>query len=212
MKGYIGYLVLCIFLAKVQCKPQITKLFPVKELAAFHERTNEVNPLDKLLGKLRATYNFVFHKPEDTSNVEKILSRDPSDPDVEALKKIWANVAPTVANSSTKNKNADDRSYDVSEESKKNSLSTDEKASAVETSTSTASKDDWLDDIEAPKQLDQLELTADSDDDSSVESVTPHSTLHIPVTVGRHLLEWLGSLLGLTYGAYAKLALAIKNT
>ncbi|XP_046416388.1 uncharacterized protein LOC124177726 [Neodiprion fabricii] len=208
MKILIGYCVLCIFLIEVQGKPQITKLFPVKELAAFHERTSDIKPLDKLLAKLQAGYNFVFNRAEDTSNVEKILSNDEPNPDVEALKLIWANVISPLPTASSGNKESDftlGRSFDT-ESKKENEIS---KGSAAPETVKKSETDDWVDGIEAPKTVDGLELQENSDDDSVVETTTP-TTLQLPAALGRHLLEWLGSLLNLTYGAYTRVAQAVK--
>lgn len=59
--------------------------------------------------------------------------------------------------------------------------------------------DDWFNDIQ-PLELQDEEL----DKKNEVEIVTPETTLQ--TTVGHHLLEWLGSLFGLTYSIYSKLS------
>lgn len=59
--------------------------------------------------------------------------------------------------------------------------------------------DDWFNDIQ-PLELQDEEL----DKKNEVEIVTPETTL--PTSVSHHVLEWLGSLFGLTYSIYAKLS------
>ncbi|KZC08044.1 hypothetical protein WN55_09107 [Dufourea novaeangliae] len=76
-------------------------------------------------------------------------------------------------------------------------------------------RDDWVNDIQPLDQLEPLEPLDLEDEtvdkDSEVEFVTPKSSLQFPVTLSRHLVDWLGSLLGVTYGVYSKLAKAIYN-
>ncbi|KAG7206126.1 hypothetical protein KM043_003519 [Ampulex compressa] len=171
----LGYCLLCLFASRAHSKPQITKLFPVQELIDHHQQVgNEVKPLDKFLGKLRATYDFVFRKPENTSNVEKILMKDDPDPDLEAFRLIWS----------------DDKRARM------------ELLDAGPMATTT---EDWFNDVQP---LMPLELQEEGKEDG-VEVITPATTLQLPATLGRHLIEWLGSLLGLTYSVYAKLVTAV---
>jgi len=72
----------------------------------------------------------------------------------------------------------------------------------VPTKTKILPDDDWFNDIQP---LGQLELQDEElDKKNEVEIVTPETTL--PTTVSHHLLQWLGSLLGLTYSIYSKLS------
>lgn len=81
------------------------------------------------------------------------------------------------------------------------SMNSDEKSS---NETKTLPDDDWFDDIQP---LEQLELQDEElDKKNEVEIVTPETTL--PTKVSHHLLEWLGSLFGLTYSIYTKLSSA----
>ncbi|XP_053985819.1 uncharacterized protein LOC128880121 [Hylaeus volcanicus] len=164
---FLGLCLLCLSGSRVQSKPQITKLFPVQEAIEYHQRTNEMKPLDRFLGKLRATYDFVFRKPENTSNVEKILATDTS-----------------------------------SERSR-------------QTERTFLSDDDWVNDIQPLDRLEPLEpldLEEETQDKNlQVEFITPKPSFQFPVTLSRHLVDWLGSLLGVTYGVYSKLARAIYS-
>ncbi|XP_043250626.1 uncharacterized protein LOC122396366 [Colletes gigas] len=163
---FVGLSLFCLFVARVQSKPQITKLFPVQEAIEYHQRANnEMKPLDRLLGKLRATYDFVFRKPENTSNVEKILAKDAGS--------------------------------DKYRQTEKTLVLTD---------------DDWVNDIQPLDRLEPLELEDETEDKNlEVEFVTPRSSFQLPATLSKHLVDWLGSLLGITYGVYSKLARAIYS-
>ncbi|KAK2582556.1 hypothetical protein KPH14_004847 [Odynerus spinipes] len=206
MKSLLGCcLLLCLLSVRVQTKPQITKLFPIEELPAndHPETSTELKPLDKLIGKLRATYNFVFRKPENTSNVEKILAKDAPNPDVEALKVIWKN--PMNPNFESKVEfnpleNAKQRVYQTK-------LKTLYEAPRYD-------RYEEFQPLERLEPLPPLEFENEADDkrDDDVEFVTPGTTLQLPTTLGRHFVEWLGSLLGLTYGIYAKLTRAIHGS
>ena len=48
---------------------------PLEDWIDFKNRTKDVKPLDKFVAKLRATYDFLFHKSENVTNVEKILGK-----------------------------------------------------------------------------------------------------------------------------------------
>lgn len=162
------------FEARVQSKPQITKLFPVQEAIEYHQRvSSEMKPLDKFLGKLRASYDFVFRRPENTSNVEKILAKDASDTNLEALKLIWSN-----------------RMHQSSGDS--------EKPQQTERTFLTINDEDWVNDIQPLDHLEPLEpldLEDEIEDKNrDVEIVTPKSSFQLPVTLSRHLVDWLGSI------------------
>lgn len=183
----------------MQSRPQITKLFPVQEAIEYHQRvSNEVKPLDKLLGKLRATYDFVFRKLENTTNVEKILAKDAPDSEAEALKLIWSNRMQQISQG---------RGLNGAEESRR-----------TEGTLLTSSDEDWVNDIqpldrlEPLEPLEPLELQDEPKNPGrDVEIVTPKTSFQLPVTLSRHLVDWLGSLLGITYGVYSKLARAIYS-
>ncbi|XP_035737358.1 uncharacterized protein LOC118448335 [Vespa mandarinia] len=215
MKISLGYcLVLCLLSTRVQTKPQITKLFPIEEIHVNDHRepsnnnnnNNETKLFDKLFGKLRATYNFVFRKGDNNvtiSNVGKILPKDAPNPDIEALKLIWKN--PINTNSGITKLNPQ-----VPKESER-----------YQTRIKTLYDEPRYDRFEELQPLEQLEplmpleFDVENDDnkkDKDVEFITPATTgLQFPTTLGRHFVEWLGSLLGLSYGIYAKLTRAIHN-
>lgn len=179
---------------RVESKPQITKLFPIPEETNDppQRSDNDTKPLDKLFGKLRATYNFVFRKPENMSNVEKILAKDTPDPDVEALKVIWSN------------------RMQSNSKDKENSKKSQPKGMYL------AANDEWVNDIQPLDRLEPLEPLELEDEvgnnrDREVEIVTPRTSFQFPVTLSRHLVDWLGSLLGITYGIYSKLARLIYS-
>lgn len=233
--------ILQLFATRVQPKPQITKLFPVEGLIANYRQANNItNHLDKFLGKLRATYNLVFRQPGNTSNIEKLLAKDASDPDLRAVKLIWANQ--TKLDDYTNLKYPDNSFLDHVKslsipkdyESKANTSSLD-KDSTVEikstieantgdnanlpnfdkeeesssNKTETLNDDDWLNDIQI---LEQLELQDEEENKKKdVGIVTSKTTLQLPATVGRHMIEWLGSLFGFTYNIYAKLSGTVCN-
>lgn len=179
---------------RVESKPQITKLFPIPEETNDppQRSDNDTKPPDKLFGKLRATYNFVFRKPENMSNVEKILAKDTPDPDVEALKVIWSN------------------RMQSNSKDKENSKKSQPKGMYL------AANDEWVNDIQPLDRLEPLEPLELEDEvgnnkDREVEIVTPRTSFQFPVTLSRHLVDWLGSLLGITYGIYSKLARLIYS-
>ncbi|XP_017763053.1 PREDICTED: uncharacterized protein LOC108552883 [Eufriesea mexicana] len=189
-----GFCLVCLSMSRVQSKPQTTKLFPIPEETSNppEEASSEAKPLDRLLGKLRATYNFVFRKPENTSNVEKILAKDKPDPDVEALKLIWSN---------RMQQSLVDREASKKSQPKGTYLKV---------------QDDWVNDVQPLERLEpleplELEDEVEVDKDRDVEIITPRTTFQFPVTLSRHLVDWIGSLLGITYGVYSKLS-RIVNT
>lgn len=177
----------------MESKPQITKLFPIPEETSDppQRSNNDTKLLDKLFGKLRATYNFVFRKPENMSNVEKILAKDTPDPDIEALKVIWSNR--------------------MQSNSKEDSNKSQPKGIMY-----LAANDEWMNDIQPLDHLEpleplELEDEIENNKDREVEIVTPRTSFQFPATLNRHLVNWLGSLLGITYGVYSKLARAIYS-
>ncbi|XP_076294629.1 uncharacterized protein LOC143215906 isoform X2 [Lasioglossum baleicum] len=189
---FLAFWLLCLLAGTARSKPQITKLFPVQEPVEYPQRpSNETKPLDRLLGKLRATYDFVFRKPENASNVEKIRLKEASDPDVDALKTIWSNRMP--------------------EENSVKKIEVPEKPRHEHVFR--LMNDDWANDIQPLDQLEPLGPLEFEDEEgdkkTEVEFITPKPSLQFPVTISRHLVDWLGSLLGITYGVYSKLARAI---
>lgn len=178
---------------RVESKPQITKLFPISEETSDppQRSNNDTKLLDKLFGKLQATYNFVFRKPENMSNVEKILAKDTPDSDIEALKVIWSNR--------------------MQSNSKEDSNKSQPKGIMY-----LAANDEWVNDIQPLDHLEpleplELEDEIENNKDREVEIVTPRTSFQFPATLNRHLVNWLGSLLGITYGVYSKLARAIYS-
>lgn len=207
MKRLLGCcLLLCLLFVRAQTKPQITKLFPIEELPSneHQETSTESKPLDKLIGKLRDTYNFVFHKADNTSNVEKILAKNSANPDVETFKpwNFWKNP--------TKSSVESEGNIDSLQNAKQREYQTKLKTLYE------APKYDLYEEfqpLEHAESLPPLEFTdkieGKSDD---VEFVTEGSFLQLPTNLRRHFVEWLGSLLGLTYGIYAKLTSAIHTS
>lgn len=195
-------------------------------LTAYHKQFNDTTKsLDKFWEKLRTTYNFVFHQPDNTSNVDKILAKNASDPNLQTLRLIWTDTlkADNYTNLKYPNNTFLNQIKSLSIPKSRDSKATSsnlKKDSSVEikinennvSSTNSNKKssneakilpdDDWFNDIQP---LEQLELQDEElDKKNEVESVTPGTTL--PTTVGRHLLEWLGTLFGLTYSIYSKLS------
>lgn len=126
------------------------------------------------------------------SNVEKILAKDTPDPDVEALKVIWSN------------------RMQSNSKDKENSKKSQPKGMYL------ATNDEWVNDIQTLDRLEPLEPLELEDEvgnnrDREVEIVTPRTSFQFPVTLSRHLVDWLGSLLGITYGIYSKLARLIYS-
>lgn len=207
---------------RVQSKPQITKLFPVEGLVAYQKQlSNATKPLEKFFGKLRATYNFVFHQPDNTSYIEKILGKS-ANPDLQSLRIIWTDTTKTdnFTNLKYPNNTLFDQVKSLSmlqnRENKTNSSSFENNSTEIKSTikinatknasrTSSSEKslnkiktlpnDDLFNDIEP---LGQLELQDELDD--KVEITTSK-----PTTLGNHLAEWLQSFFSLTSGIYAKL-------
>ncbi|KOC65296.1 hypothetical protein WH47_09875 [Habropoda laboriosa] len=73
--------------------------------------------------------------------------------------------------------------------------------------------EDWVNHIQPLEPLEPLELEEEMEFDKNrdVEVITPRNNFQFPVTISRHLVDWLGSLLGITYGVYSKLARALSN-
>ncbi|XP_066585373.1 uncharacterized protein [Prorops nasuta] len=196
----IATCLLCIFSMKTQGKPQITKLFPVQEIIAYGQQLNETGPLDKLFGKLRATYNFVFHKVDNTSNVEKILANN-ADPGLEALKSIWSKQEDASVVGDKEADNVPGTKVKFTEDEER-----------IDENPTTK---DWFDEIEPLAPLGSLELQDEANEmnTNDVEIIMPGGpTFQLPAVLGRHFIDWFGSLLGFTYGVYAKLSKAINQT
>lgn len=218
---------------RVQSKPQITKLFPVQDLMAYYRQASNITkPLDKFWGKLLATYNFVFRQSSNTSNIEKLLAKDASNSDLRAVKLTWADQAkldnytnlkypnnsfldhvkllstPKDYESKANTSNSEEESsVEVKSTIKANgdnaSLTDFDKEESSSNKTETLSDDDWFNDVQL---LGQLEVRDEDEDKKNVEVVTSGTSLQLPATAGRYLIEWLGSLFGFTYGIYAKLS------
>lgn len=214
---------------KVQPKPQITKLFPVEELSAYHQQANNITkPLvDKFLGKLRTTYDLVFRQPGNISHVEKILTKSTSSPDLQSLRVLWADQI--NQNNYTDLKYPNDtfldhvKSLSIPKNQNQRNVSDLQKELSIELNStierngnneSLASSnqtktlnDNPLNDIQS---LELLELQDEKVPhvETEVEIVTPGTTIRLSTTLGQHLIEWLGSIFGLTYSIYAKLSAA----
>ncbi|XP_057318674.1 uncharacterized protein LOC130663454 [Microplitis mediator] len=210
--NYITSLCIIFFinLSKINGSPQITKLVPLDDWIAFKERSSQVKPLDKLFGKLRATYDFIFHRPDNVSNVEKIIADDKSWNSEENLNnknndKFIAPMLPLFNHIAFKNNNNNKNEDDVNKNlyiqlyPKENVI-----MSTHESSISRISKDnEWPDDIETIEPLSQVEIDNENID-RSVEAVTPsQSGFQFPIAVVRAFAKWLESILGYTHQAYS---------
>ncbi|XP_020300779.1 uncharacterized protein LOC109864200 [Pseudomyrmex gracilis] len=227
----LRYCLLCLFVMRVQSKPQITKLLPVEGLATYQKQlSNVTKPLEKFFGKLRATYNFVFQQPDNTSYIEKILGKGVPNPDLQSLRIIWTDTTRTDNYTNLKYpnntlldqvkslsvlQNRENKTTSSSFENNSTEVKSTIKINATKNANRTSSSeksankiktlptnDDLFNDIEP---LDQLELQDELDDKNEVEIVTPRPTFQFSTTLGNHLAEWLGSFLSLTSGIYAKL-------
>lgn len=225
--SFIIFDVLQLFATIARSKPQITKLFPVDEVVAYHQQASNItSPFDKFFGKLRATYNFVFPQSDNSSNVERILTKGASKPNLQALRRIWANQIKLddYANFKYPNDSFLDHVKSLSvlkgNESEVNPSELEDSSVEIKSTikadgnnvnlanvksfnkTNTL-EEDWFNDIQP---LEPLELQDEKQTDKDVEIVTPGKTYQLPTTVGRHLIEWLGSLFGFTYSIYTKLS------
>lgn len=194
--------------------------------------SNTTKPLENFLGKLRATYNFIFGQPNNMSNVEKILKDTPVS-DLQALKLIWtdtmkadkyANLPTTYPNNSffdqikslstLKSYENQTNSSNLKKESSVKIATTikmNERKSSDEKSsnkTEILPDDDWFNDVQP---LEQLELQDEEiNKKNEVEFVTV-STTQSPSRVGYQLIDWLGTFFGITHSIYAKLSAACGN-
>lgn len=207
MKYSLGYcLLLCLLLTRVQTKPQITKLFPIEEIPTndHRESNNETRLFDKLLGKLRSTYNFVFHKTDDNANnktnVKKISFDKTPNSNLETYKFNWNNPNLKLTKQ-VENPKEEEPVYQT----------------RIQTLYD-APRNDRFDELQPLESLEPLmpldfneEENENINKNDEVEFVTPATNSNFSATLGRHFVEWLGSLLGISYGIYAKFTRAIHN-
>ncbi|XP_011306423.1 uncharacterized protein [Fopius arisanus] len=189
--GCAVFFIFFIFQIDSEASPQITKFAPVEDWIAFKRRTSDIKPLDKFLGKLRATYDFVFHKPENVSDLAKILPSDePRVPYTEPYKFILSN---SQENSENKKVATDSPVYVE--------LLADE-MSRTESSISRVSTD-WGDEG-VVEPLSELELLSDNEDniDGSVERVYPRPSFQLPTAIATAFLRWLSSIIGFIHGRF----------
>lgn len=209
---------------RVQSKPQVvTRLFPVGNFTGYQRRASNDKPLDKFLGRLRASYNYVFRPPANTGNIDKIQAKN-SDSVPQILRVIWPD--------QTKYENYTDLKYPNNslvdqvrslfgvgdDENKTNSGSIINKdfydsveiKSTINTmkkssnNTRTLDDTDWFDDIDP---LEQLELQDDElNTKKKIDNKTPGTTIKFPTVVGQNLIEWFGSILSNAYRVYTKLS------
>lgn len=197
----------------------------MEELLAYHQQANNITkPLvDKFLEKLRTTYDLVFRQAGNTSHVEKILTKGASD--LQSLKLHWANQINQVNFTDLKYPNdtfldhVKSLSIPKNHENQRNASGLQKDSSVKVKSTierngnngnlasSNRTKtlnDNRLNDVQ-PLELQDEEVP---DARADVEIVTPGTTIRLSTTVGQHLIEWLGSIVGLTYNIYTKLSSA----
>lgn len=210
----------------MQSKSQITKLFPVEELLAYHQQAHNITkPLvDKFLGKLRTTYDLVFRQFDNTSRAEKILMKGA--PDLQALRQFWANQIKQDNFTDLKYPNDTFLDHVKSLSTPKDPENTSgfeqrdtsvKVKSTIEANKNNGSRasfnktrtlnDDRSNDVQ-PLELLMLQDEEAPDAKAEVEIVTPGTTIRLSTTVGQHLIEWLGSILSLTYSVYSKLSAA----
>lgn len=197
-------------------------------LTAYHKQlSNFTKPLEKFLENIRTTYNFVFHQSDNTSSVEKIRAKNASNFNLQALKIIQADSINSNNYTNLKypnnswldqvkslsavkkhiSKNSNNVEKNTSIEIKpiktnKNNVQLIEEKSSNDTKM--LPDGEWFNDIQP---LGQLELQDEElDKKNEVETVTPGTTVQLPKTVGRQLLDWLGSFFGFTYSIYTKLS------
>ncbi|CAD6237514.1 GSCOCG00002351001-RA-CDS [Cotesia congregata] len=209
------FFIFSINLLKTNGSPQITKLVPLDDWVAFKERTSQVNPLDKFFGKLRATYDFIFHRPDNVSNVEKIIADDKSWATENSNNKnhdrLITPMLPLFNHIVFKNNNSNKKSeIDMNKNLYIRLYPEENLMSTYESSISRISKDDeWPDDVETVEPLSQVEIDNENID-RSVEAVTPsQSSFQFPIAVVRAFAKWLESILSYTHQAYS--AFARKN-
>ncbi|XP_072749722.1 uncharacterized protein [Anoplolepis gracilipes] len=231
----LGYCLFCLLAARIQSKPQITKLFPVE---GTHQKqlSNTTKSLEKFLGTIRATYNFIFHQTNNTNNIEKILAKNASTSDLQPFKLIWpdpiqtdkyANLPDKYPNNSfldqikslstLKNYENKVNSSNLEKESSvkiATTIKTNEKIEMNSTSSGEKSSnkietlpdDDWFNDIQPLEQLELQDDEINKKDEVEIVTIrTDDKTLQSP-RVGHQLFEWLGSLFGFTHNIYAKLS------
>lgn len=178
----------------VDAGPQITKLFPIGEVANYY-RENRVTVLDKLLGKLRSAYHLVSHRPDNTSNVQKILEH--SDPEVIELTTSaeWLN-EPENGSSNEGMRRADINSDDDARES------------------ALPMENEWplSDQVEILGQGDRLEpLEEPQDDQLEIISDTEKPPLSLVGRASQRLGEWLTSFLTYTFVKLSKISRSLQN-
>jgi len=216
----------------VQSKTLIKSL-SAEGLAMNDGHSNDTaKPLDKFLEKLRATYNFVFRQADNASNVKRILPKGAASNSDQASRLIWSNPAWENDYASLKYperglldqvislSTLDTRKIKTDSSPAKNSsvemkstmktsgsnASSSEGSSNKTTTDDDSSDEDWSKDVQP---LGQLELQDEElNNKNEVEILTPGTTLQFPMTVGRQMIEWFGSLFGLTYRIYTKLSSA----
>ncbi|XP_011642953.1 uncharacterized protein LOC105430885 [Pogonomyrmex barbatus] len=231
---FLKYYLLCLFAMRMESKPQLTKLFPAEGLTAYYKQLgNTTKSLDKFWEKLRITYNFVFH-PDNTNNIEKILSKNITETNLPTLKVIWADML--KADNYTNFYNYSNLKYPTNSflnylkslstlknQDSKINLTNLEKNSSVEIETTikrnenntnseeknsnktkTLADDDWFNIIQS---LRQLELqNKELDKKNNMKIMTPKMLLQFPTMVGHHLVEWFESIFNHTYNIYTKLS------
>ncbi|XP_032683490.1 uncharacterized protein LOC116849929 [Odontomachus brunneus] len=220
-------LLVCLFATRVQPRPQITKLFPVEELLAYHEQANNITkPLvDKFLGKLRTTYDLIFRQAGNTS-LEKILTKSASD--LQSLRLHWANQinqgnytdlkypndtfldhvkSLSIPKHHENQRNASGLQKDSSVKIKSTIERNGNNRNLASSSKTKTLNDNRLNDVQ-PLGLLELQDEEVPDARADVEIVTPGTTIRLSTTVGQQLIEWLGSIFGLTYSIYTKLSSA----
>jgi len=172
-------------------------------------------------------YNFVFRQAGNADKVERILPKGAtSNSDKQALRLIWSNPTQendyvslkyperdlldqvislsTLDNRKMKTDSSPAKNLSVEMKSMMKTSGTNVSSSEKSSNKTTTLSDDWSKDVQP---LEQLELQDEElDNKNEVEIVTPGMTLQLPTTVGRQLIEWFGSLFGLTYRIYTKLS------
>ncbi|XP_043289932.1 uncharacterized protein [Venturia canescens] len=198
---------LCVCLQAKEVR-QISRLIPLEDWIDFKNRTREVKPLDKLIGKLRATYDFVFHKPDDVSNVGKII-KETNESSSEPVPKINSNISVIARRKSIEvevtNEMDDGKDYEGSDSpdsmkySKKN-VSTGSSDEKLEKGFERLERLENLNDkftLEHLEILDDENLSDSFDEEpqnTDKKASPPHSKFALPYAIAQAFLRWIISL------------------
>lgn len=205
---------------------QISRLIPLEDWIDFKNRTREVKPLDKLIGKLRATYDFVFHKPDNVSNVGKILNETSENEATEeqALKKPISNIGIIERRKSIQlqvSKEIDENKKQVENQvtiSTTKNTSSDRQEEKLE---KTVEKLSNLENLDETFELENLEIFGDENsfdsfdeefENSEKKYSSPHSKFALPYAIAQALMRWIISLYLSTSNHFSNINMGTKES